>query len=74
MELLERGATLKQTVKKLKRIKKVWTNNKMNEVLLHASARLHTIVGTREAVTTMVCTHHPYSLHLTPSNFHLFGP
>jgi hypothetical protein len=66
--LLERGAAVKQTLKKLKQgIKKVLPNRKINQVLLLDSVRLHTIVQTREAVATVWCTYRPYSPYLTLS-------
>jgi hypothetical protein len=75
VELLESGAAVKQTLKKLKQgIKKVLPNRKMNQVLLLDSVTLHTIVRTREAVATVWCTYRPYSPYLTPFYFHIFGP
>jgi hypothetical protein len=45
--------------------------------LLHDNARPHTANRTRELLRRCNCEvldHPPYSLDLTPSDFHLFGP
>jgi histone-lysine N-methyltransferase SETMAR len=83
VEFLVRGAVVNseggvQTLKKLKQqIRRVWSNGKMNQVILHDSAGPHTSLrmggGAIAAVGWSVLSHPVYSPDLAPSDSHLLG-
>ena len=48
-----------------------------NVLLMYDNARLHKSIRTRETINSFGWTtllHHPYSLNLAPSDYHLFSP
>ena len=84
VDFMSKGATINSdvyidTLKKLKaRIRRVRPALEMSKVLLqHDNAKPHTILKTREVISSFGWTtisHPPYSPDLAPSDFHLFKP
>jgi histone-lysine N-methyltransferase SETMAR len=81
IDVLHRGQTINsdvyvETLKK--RFRRVRPHKGVTNVLLHHdSARPHTSLHTREAITDLqwtVLPHPPYSPDLAPSDYHLFSP